>query len=53
MISRGQGVTEFRNWHIADVQLALTNVCFGGKNGHDVDAGLLGLAGLSLRFEHP
>ena len=24
---------------IADVQLALTNVCFGGKNGHDADAG--------------
>jgi hypothetical protein len=22
-------------WHIADVPLALTNVCFEGKNGHD------------------
>src|SRR6476660_5442508 len=22
-------------WHKADVPLALTNVCFGGKNGHD------------------
>ena len=24
-----------RFWHIADVPLALTNVCFEGKNGHD------------------
>src|SRR6266487_3439656 len=23
-------------WHKADVPLALTNVCFEGKNGHDV-----------------
>jgi len=22
-------------WHIADVPLTLTNVCFEGKNGHD------------------
>ena len=22
-------------WHLADVPLALTNVCFEGKNGHD------------------
>jgi hypothetical protein len=26
-----------RFWHIADAPLALTNVCFGGKNGHDAD----------------
>ena len=24
-------------WHIADVPLALTNVCFEGNNGHDAD----------------
>jgi hypothetical protein len=24
-----------RLWHKADVPLALTNVCFEGKNGHD------------------
>ena len=24
-----------RLWHIADVPLGLTNVCFEGKNGHD------------------
>src|SRR6476660_6825999 len=24
-----------RYWHIADVPLTLTNVCFEGKNGHD------------------
>src|ERR1700675_3863432 len=23
-------------WHIADMPLALTNVCFEGKSGHDV-----------------
>jgi hypothetical protein len=23
------------SWHLADVPLALTNVCFEGKNGHD------------------
>ena len=23
------------SWHIADVPLVLTNVCFEGKNGHD------------------
>jgi hypothetical protein len=22
-------------WHLADMPLALTNVCFEGKNGHD------------------
>ena len=27
-----------RSWHIADVQTALTNVCFEGKNGHDAGA---------------
>jgi hypothetical protein len=26
-----------RFWHIADVPLGLTNVCFEGNNGHDVD----------------
>jgi hypothetical protein len=25
-------------WHIADVPLALTNVCFEGKIGHDAEA---------------
>ena len=24
-----------RLWHITDMPLALTKVCFGGKNGHD------------------
>ena len=24
-----------RLWHLADVSLALTNVCFGGKSGHN------------------
>ena len=27
-----------RSWHKADVRLALTNVCFEGKNGHDADS---------------
>jgi len=27
-------------WHIADVPLALTNVCFDGKNGHDANGPL-------------
>jgi hypothetical protein len=27
-------------WHLADVPLALTNVCFEGKNGHDAHAPL-------------
>jgi hypothetical protein len=27
--------TNVRYWHIADVPLVLTNVCFKGKNGHD------------------
>ena len=27
---------DVRYWHITDVPLALTNVCFEGKNGHDV-----------------
>ena len=27
-----------RLWHIADVPLALTNVCFEGTNGHDAGA---------------
>jgi hypothetical protein len=26
---------DVRFWHIADVPLALTNVCFEGKNRHD------------------
>ena len=26
---------DVRFWHIADVPLALTNVCFEEKNGHD------------------
>ena len=30
-------MTFFRFWHIADVPLALTNVCFEGNNGHDAD----------------
>ena len=30
--SRGNKV---RFWHLADVSLALANVCFEGKNGHD------------------
>jgi len=30
---------DVRFWHIPDVQLALTNVCFGGESGHDADAG--------------
>jgi hypothetical protein len=29
---------EVRLWHLADVPLALTNVCFEGKNGHEPDA---------------
>jgi len=28
-------LVKVRYWHIADVPLALTNVCFEGKNGHD------------------
>ena len=24
-------------WHLADLPLALTNVCFEGENGHDAD----------------
>ena len=28
---------DFRFWHIADVPLGLTNVCFEGNNGHDAD----------------
>ena len=27
-------------WHKADVPIALTNVCFGGKNGHDANGPL-------------
>ena len=30
-------LSNVRFWHIADVQPALTNVCFEGKNGHDAD----------------
>jgi hypothetical protein len=26
---------DVRLWHLADVPLVLTNVCFEGKNGHD------------------
>ena len=28
-------LVKLRYWHFADVPLALTNVCFEGKNGHD------------------
>jgi len=31
----GSYPTNFSFWHIADVQLTLTNVCFERKNGHD------------------
>ena len=33
LVSYGGG--HVRLWHLADVPLALTNVCFEGKNGHD------------------
>jgi hypothetical protein len=42
---------DVRFWHIADVPLALTNVCFEGKNGHDADRPLCPLmtqAGLEV-----
>ncbi len=29
------GSLDVRFWHLADVPLALSNVCFEGKNGHD------------------
>ena len=32
------GAIKVRFWHIADVPLVLTNVCFEGKNGHDAVA---------------
>jgi hypothetical protein len=31
----GRIPSNVRLWHKADVPLALTNVCFEGKNGHD------------------
>ena len=33
----GRAGPDVRYWHIADVPLGLTNVCFEGNNGHDVD----------------
>ena len=47
-------------WHIADVPLALTNVCFEGNNGHDADVArclLLTLSGrlgeINIRYSSP
>ena len=34
---RNQHAVQVRFWHIADVPLALTNVCFEGKNGHNAN----------------
>src|SRR6478736_8999392 len=34
---RGPAASYVCFWHKADIDLALTNVCFEGKNGHDAD----------------
>ena len=39
---RGIGI-DVRIWHIADVPLVLTNVCFGGQSGHGPRAANLDL----------
>jgi len=40
-------------WHITDVPLVLTNVCFEGKNGHDAGVTLFQLMGASTHASLP
>jgi hypothetical protein len=46
------GGPSVHTWHIADVPLALTNVCFEGKIGHGADLSVCPLMTHSGRQPH-